>query len=209
MRVFALLLTFSTVACGDLREARRDENATPKPGTWGHLRQGQSDWLAALPNDARVNVCGDEAAVASSAIDAWRLAGDRRDLVVATACETPEFGKRIMVYDASDEWVAQMCKTVGDVGGFADVRAAAIFLCDLEIRRPVALHEIGHLWGMCDVYPLGDVDTPKADNCDPAWFTGRSRRSVMGANFGESLTPADIAGARALARRADLRAARE
>jgi hypothetical protein len=193
-----MLAAVLMAGCGDLSQKKADPNAEPY-GTWGHRKLTPALWLGAKPQNVVFELCEDGGLDAVPAFVTWAAAVGREDITVERTCVHQQGRFPIRVLDArKHDRERAYCDTVPDLKGYASPVFLEIVVCDPAIGQQVIMHEMGHLWGLCDVYPLA----PGAkDNCDPAWFTGRSRHSVMGGNGRLTLSEADLDGARALVQR--------
>jgi hypothetical protein len=199
----AALTSLVVSACGGpISLPHSDQPEEEEPGTWGHLAHGRYSWLVQLPPRAVVGVCADDGIDFVTALSAWAKAiGRDGSLSFLRTCDDTSVSRTVTVMDTRHPDAQTACDEMGDVGGFAVVGTDTVVICEPKHAVPIALHEAGHLWGMCDVYPSDD---PLADNCDPAWFTGRNEHSVMGANYQRHLASADVEGIQLLAGRSDV-----
>ena len=211
VRSLLIVVNFAVifVACGSTHSAelipqKKSLNASQptEAGTWGHLYGARTEWLAQSPPGTVFNVCGDNAAEIISGIKAWSTASGRTDgLSFQESCSRK---KSTMIYSfGRDKSTAkEVCKKYPKAVALTFVDSRTIVACDKTDKLPeVMLHEAGHLWGMCDVYP---EDVIGSTNCDLNYFTGRSHGSVMGANYKQALSPADISGIAAMIDRKDV-----
>jgi hypothetical protein len=201
-RVAIVLAIFATTACGGLRKRDHDGGGSVfKPGTWGHLSGARAHWLAQLRPGGSISVCGVAATEAARSLRMWASAVGRGDsLAIDSSCDRSA-DRVVVVADRSNPAVDKACKERPDAAGLALIDHGVILLCVADQHAPILLHETGHLWGLCDVYPLA---SGMADNCDPQFFTGRSRDSVMGASYGRELTLGDRQGLSRLTMRDDV-----
>lgn len=179
-------------------------------GTWGHLWGGRSAWLTQEHPGRVIKICGDHVSELAAGVRAWsKVAGRDGELWIVEnagkACDTRDVsaGRNIFVIGRSRPEAAKLCEKFPKAVALTYVDHGAVVVCDETSKMSeVMLHEAGHLWGMCDVYP---ENVTGSSNCDSHYFTGRSRHSVMGANYSKTLAAADIAGMEAMIRRQDVK----
>jgi hypothetical protein len=212
---FAMIATM-LIGCGSespdklIRQVREDRPIeSPKAsgaGTWGHLWGGRSSWLAQEAPGRTINICGDHAEELVAGISAWsRAAGrDSRLAVVGLSGEScnRSAGRTIYVHGSGKPDAARLCAKFPKAVALTYVDQSTVVVCGKTERiAEIMLHEAGHLWGMCDVYP---DEVLGGSNCDSRFFTGRSRASVMGANYSRVLSAADLTGINAMVGRDDV-----
>jgi hypothetical protein len=193
--ICVLTITLFASGCGGVQSVNLQNT-----GTWGHLKHGQTQWLANLKPDSMVTFCGDLQNEAAQALSQWISAAGREGRIEVTTGCSSEADEKIVVATSDHLGTSKLCQAPS-LGAAARVDTRSIIVCDLELKNAYLLHEMGHLWGMCDVYP---ESVRPSNNCDPKWFTGRNVDSVMGANMSEFLTVSDKVGAAALVNRQDL-----
>jgi hypothetical protein len=171
---------------------------------WGHLSYASSAMLAnVLPNET-ISLCGTYQGETREAIELWAAQiGRKGHLKFDMNCGP---GKRINVNTISQ---AQMCAIYG-MGPTCTVRGSAggnsiQLVAGYPKNKGALLHEVGHLWGLCDQY---GNPSPSANNCDALHRSAiRSNgTSSMGATFRFELAADDITGIRQLAARSDIKA---
>jgi len=191
-------------ACGSGGLVRTIEgkknNSVLEAGTWGHLKSDRNSWLAQLPPGSAITICGDHQMETLAALRAWSNSVGRTGSFAFSVGCTPNVATKIKVVGSTRPEAKAHCAD-RKRGGSAFVSERAIILCMDKMLYPILLHETGHLWGMCDVYPAKLLPS---DNCDPNWFTGRNSFSVMGASYTSNLSGADIEGVSKLTTRNDV-----
>lgn len=178
---------------------------------WGHLGGiSTSYFLVALPPQSKITVCGDSRTIVANALRIWAEgAGRAEHLTIDDAC-SPNATKQIQVYGIKDgEPQTGACNKVNintgvsNTAGYSIVEYGAIKICpasakyDSDSMFALLLHEVGHLWGMCDQYG-------HAVNCDENNKGPVDKNSVMGASYSRSLAADDLRGIRALTNRTDV-----
>ena len=172
-------------------------------GTWGHLSGGRINWLAQAEPGSTVGVCGDHADELVVGIKSWLAAAGRQGGVqVLATCDLTKAKKTIGVFGRERPESIRACKNFPKAVALTYVSQSIVVVCnDSDRLMEVMLHEAGHLWGMCDVYPENVIGS---GNCDEAYYTGRSRASVMGANYSLALSEADRLGLTTMVERSDV-----
>lgn len=155
---------------------------------WGHLDEAtggdKTKWfINILPNEF-IEICGTDDPVyqTQNAFKKWATVLQRVNFITVKPCSQDSTAKwKIIVSQGS--WSMSWPGT-GQVqmGGGGSGPPFAM------------LHEMGHLWGMCDQY---------INNCDPNHSGPWDQSSVMGSAADMELKSDDIAGIKALADRTD------
>lgn len=155
--------------------------------SWGFLRD-HSRHLIHVPNGSTIGVCGPDVADIGWAINTWATEIGRRYEVVSD-CDT----QRINNWVQDTEYAKRECKELGNTTAFARPTANPQELVDCGglWGRVGYLHEVGHLFGLCDMYD------PAINRC--VVNNGAVAGAVMEEAMTEYLLSDDIAGIRALA----------
>ena len=174
----------------------------PYSGTWGHLAAGRQKWLAQMEPGNHVSVCGDSESALSEGLSQWSdAAGRSGSLKVDSECDLSA-ERVIKVVGTETSESQRRCATFPKAAALTYVEQGLVVVCENGGNlQAIMLHEAGHLWGMCDVYPQ---QLAGSGNCDSRFFTGASRKSVMGASYESVLSNDDKAGIKALIERRDI-----
>jgi hypothetical protein len=156
--------------------------------TWGMFKDSNHLRLVTLlnlPPQSKVCVSGYNAEKAVWAINQWSTAAGRQNHLKAASCYNEAGARSIRIVGpesgSCDPNVAGKTDTVSEVKICQNFQE--------NILDHVFLHEIGHMWGLCDQYDGGR-------NCQGGTT---NPNTVMGAASGlQSLTPDDIEGIRAV-----------
>lgn len=155
---------------------------------WGHLDDNtggnRAGWFINIMPGETVEICGSDREIyeTEKAFKKWAAAIGRAEQIKVVACTDAEPSKKKWVITVSQSSWSMCTPGTGKVemGGGGSGPTEAM------------LHEMGHLWGMCDQY---------TDNCDPEnrgeWNLG----SVMGSAASLELKEDDIVGIKKLAQR--------
>jgi hypothetical protein len=151
----------------------------------------QSRRLVKVPSGSTIRICGDDTDSLGWAIATWGRALGRTYNVVVS-CSSPD----IKSFGATDPVARQECANANiDSGrGFArpDLYPQVIYNCAAwNSGRKFLLHEVGHLFGMCDQYQEALKNCVMKTQIDPS--------SVMAVADKEYLTDDDTTGIVALA----------
>ena len=170
--------------------------ATSSQVKWGYLTDVEDVILLKVPPKGNVTVCSDNQQIGENVVRSvlvWaKEIGRGNYLNVDNSCNNNAEFKIDVKYATT-------------VDGFQNPTACTdgqgqIWYSDAQTygQFPVMLHEIGHNWGLCDQYI--NEQMPAADNCsnELAGHTNADKtgtgNSVMGANYGSTLTQDDIDG---------------
>lgn len=186
----SLLLLIALAACRTTKPSESDL-------TWGYLGNITPHNLIRQPSGTIIKVCGLYSVQTTWAIQVWAAYINRR-LIVVQSCDHPH----IVTQSATLEpLLNEECIRRGNTSGlFADPynHPMRIAMCNTtalnssDIQAAI-LHEVGHLWGMCDQYRIQDGLKTCAYTTEPV------EGSVMNINPPLYLTADDIAGIQNLA----------
>jgi hypothetical protein len=187
---------------------------------WGHLNYSPNAWIANIGPQSTISTCGNYADEGAESIKIWAAAiGRASDLKIqTTSCEPQAYlspssaNHQYEFRTAVTSFEQTYCKE--NILAFASAEMRLVVVCRPDVNlKGVMLHEVGHLWGMCDQYPirLSSTGEPLGDNCDPVHRTSeRQGDSVMGAGgLYSELTATDAEGIKALSLRTDIPANKE
>ena len=167
---------------------------------WGYLTDVEDVILLKVPPKGKVTVCSDNQQIGENVVRSvltWaKEIGRGNYLNVDNSCNNDTNFKINVKYATTVEGYPNPTACTDGQGQiyYSDAQQYGQF--------PVMLHEIGHNWGLCDQYENGD---PAADNCsnELAGHTNADKtgtgNSVMGGNYGDTLTSDDIEGIKYIA----------
>ncbi|MGE0173956.1 MAG: hypothetical protein AB7T49_14260 [Oligoflexales bacterium] len=160
---------------------------------WGYVESDlQPHILIRQPGGTEIRVCGAHFSEISWAIKKWASAIGRT-FIYNESCSNPT----IRSYGREESFAQSECGKSGLEGrAFARPTAVPMQVVDCGFDgdiRLALLHEVGHLWGLCDQYP-GEID-----HC--TFSTEPDPDSVMASGQSDSLTSDDIDGIRSLAQK--------
>jgi hypothetical protein len=162
---------------------------------WGHMGNVRQTFIA-LPPYSHISTCGYRKEFAKEAVLRWAaVIGRDKYLTIDDSCTR---GAHRATFHGPDE-AQRTGECQGGVMGFTDT-VSNVYICyDVKenMLQNIYLHEVGHMWGMCDQYTDGLWNCARLNN--------QNKRSMMGGADGKTeLTPDDIAGMQALAARKDV-----
>ena len=179
----------------------------PEPTSlkWGHLKSARNALLLKVPPDGNLGICGPYADDVSEAVRTWAAVINRAEQInISDDC-------RQKIHIKTEAWsharICQLfslpinCRIVGFAGG-----NQLVIREDFPLDNNLVLHEVGHLWGMCDQY-RGNTRDGWMNNCNQYYRSSqRHGESAMGAAYKgrTALTADDIKGIKALAIRNDI-----
>ena len=166
------------------------------PATLGsQIKSGQlkdrptEDWLISLPPGSTISVCGDYVTEGIQSVTQWaEAAGRSSGLSIVHGCSA---GYVLTIHDSDNADAKALC---AQYPGAAALGGKTINFCTnvgQDLRHNIMLHEIGHIWGLCDQYSTEGLDSSTAnaaDNCDPNHSTAKDPNSVMGAAMARRMT---------------------
>lgn len=170
---------------------------------WGHLRYEQAsggNWLTNIGPQDQVELCGDAPEKLEIAVRKWADAIGRGKHMKFAQCNQANAGKKIKLTLRLN--FAEYPCTINGVQGATTPNDGVIRVCS-RLAAPeayVILHEVGHMWGMCDMYP------GQTQNCDPNNMTQIDNSAIMGNGSikdNPDLSPDDRDGVIAMAARPD------
>jgi hypothetical protein len=168
---------------------------------WAHipLSPGYQNWLINVPPQQSIRVCGTDQDVTIRAIKKWAAVIGREQHLNVVPCQQGN------AQSATVQVTREFCDGVA----FADPDTRRIMICPGITQvgydySHVILHEVGHLWGLCDLY------TPSYYNCDRTYNEGVDPSALMmgGAGNATEIQQDDREGLIALSRRPEFAANR-
>jgi len=186
-RIIAVALCCLFVACNNAPSNQASELK------WGHLKPS-SNHLIHLPDHSEIRVCGSHYEMIKEAINTW-AAIINRNFKVKYSCTNAH----IYSYGSHQSHTQKKCELYNYENRmfvYDELHPQELYDCDKKPSRlrPSILHEVGHLFGLCDQYP-GQIE-----KC--ATSTAPDHQSIMKDTYGNnSLGIDDITGIRALAKK--------
>ena len=156
---------------------------------WGYLAD-DSHHLINLPNNSTIGVCGADVEIIGWAINSWGAAIGRHYSVVAD-CDH----EKIDNWPPNSDFAKSNCAQFNITTAYArpELDPQQIVDCGEMDGAVGYIHEVGHLFGLCDQY------ADHVGNC--AYNNGIVAGSIMNASDKEYLTQDDLDGIRALAKK--------
>ena len=157
---------------------------------WGFLAPGSS-LLIHVPDGGTIRVCGEYFNSVRWAIQTWGVPINRSYNVVYDCTNA-----QINLFVQNEQYAKDQCESLKITTAFAHPLQSPQEIVDCGIlagNDAIVLHEVGHLFGLCDQYAAS------IGNCETN--NGIVIGSVMNANNSLTLTEDDIEGIQALARK--------
>jgi hypothetical protein len=195
---------------GPLATLKLKEPAAAGLALWGHLDGFLEPTLVNVPPNAKIAVCADAKMLAPvmNAMRAWATAlGRLEHLKLEATCDPAGASGWVSVVDPVSAQDKADCQS----DAFADPAfkktdfGGGIMVChpDQEMVG-LLIHEVGHLWGMCDQYADDTFEVGMHSSCSKVNASASATTSVMNGTGPKELTPDDVAGIKALAARTDI-----
>lgn len=151
---------------------KSDEKSNTQSGLkGGHLIAAtglKTNWLINIPPNSSVSICGVANSVLKNAFEVWAAGAGRVAPLLKTTLQHCDQATSIKVWGRKALATEKSC--IDGAAAFAEPDKRQISFCPpyhlqttTETFKYIALHEMGHLFGMCDQY-VGS--TPASDNCD-------------------------------------------
>ena len=168
--------------------------STQSDNKYGFLPFIKSYQFINLPSGSTIRVCGSSSFDDLKwAIGTWAKEIDR-SYTIMQSCTQPD----IYSYSSTEEYAQRKCREYNLVGrAYMEYRAYPMELvnCGVTYSKGALLHEVGHMFGLCDQYP-GEIE-----RCD--FTTLPSTEAIMNGGWttSERLSEDDVKGIRALAKK--------
>ncbi|WP_141733225.1 hypothetical protein [Oligoflexus tunisiensis] len=161
-----LLLTSTSLLLSHCRAANQPVSELD----WAHipLSPGYQNWLINVPPQQTIRVCGTDQEVTIAAIKKWAAVIRRDRHLNVVPCQQGN------AQSATVQVTREFCDGVA----FADPDTRRIMICPGIASvgfdySHVILHEVGHLWGLCDLY------APSYYQCDRSYDEGVDPGALM------------------------------
>lgn len=203
-RLLGIILGLVVVACG-VGSGASDANLGSEL-KWGHLpvSAGGQKWLINVKPNEEIELCGSDTEILKAAIIQWAKEIGRGAIKVVDCNKGTAVKIKVNI---STNYTQYPC-TINGVQGATDPSSGQMYICS-KLAAPksyVIVHETGHLWGMCDMYP------GQEQRCDTAHKTVVDNTAIMGngnVKDNPELRPDDISGIKAMADRTEFAAVKQ
>jgi hypothetical protein len=157
---------------------------------WGFSKP-HKNYFVLKPHNSMIKICGSQATQIGEAINDWARHIRRKFRIVET-CE----GHHISSYSFRDDFSKELCEKYNLQGrAFAQPTKSPMRIVncrDSALKPSAILHEVGHLFGLCDQY------SPQIDKCIQS--TDAAHNSLMRSSYTfDSIQSDDSEGLRVLA----------